>query len=109
MTIPFSRVDERITGWVETRSVSTRKQSIKQVISKLHELSNGLFARGMLDRFCSKAAFERGNSSRLNKSQQCLTSSAVPSSRLALIKMRHTNSAFGRECRSRDEHPDNKA
>lgn len=90
----YPRIEDRITGWFESRSQSTRKQSIKQVISKLHELSNGLFGRGALRKYHAvKAITERGSSSRLNKSQTMMAS-AAPSSRLNLIKMRHTSSAL---------------
>lgn len=105
MMMPLPRVEEKLTGWMESHSQSTRKQSIKQVISKLHELSNGLFAKGMLSKYHpAKSVTERcSSSSKLDKSQTLLAAAAVPSNRMTLMKMRHTSSALHNEASMLDD------
>lgn len=50
----YVRIDDKLTGWLESRERSSRKESIKKVINKLHELSNGLFPKSLLSAYHRK-------------------------------------------------------
>jgi hypothetical protein len=44
----YVQIDDKLTGWLESREGKSRKDSIKKVINKLQELSYGLFPKNLL-------------------------------------------------------------